>query len=394
MLNALPNSSRDNPAVDAPRRVSGHPGEVARLFLRLGLTAFGGPAAHIALMEDETVTRRGWLSHEQFLDLLGMANLLPGPSSSEMAIYLGFKRAGWIGLVLGGVCFILPAALLTALLAWAYLRFGALPQTAGMLYGIRPVVVAIVLQALWRLGHSAMKNTVLIGVGICALVLSIVGMGPVWVLALCGFVTLVVQQAGTLHRRHAAIGFAAISAAGASAPVTLTGLFLVFLKLGFLVFGSGYVLLAFLRADLVARLHWLTERQLLDAVAVGQFTPGPVFTTATFIGYLLGGTKGAVIATVAIFLPAFLLVAATGPVFPRLRKSAALGAVLDGVNAGSLGLMAAVAFFLGRSAVFDLTTALITVVSAVLLLRSRINPAWLILAGAVLGTLLGFRSWH
>jgi chromate transporter len=364
------------------------------VFLRLGLTAFGGPAAHIALMEDESVTRRAWLTREQFLDLLGLANLLPGPSSSELAIYLGFKRAGWPGLVLGGICFIFPAALLAAIFAWAYLHFGALPQTAGALYGIRPVVVAIVLQAIWRLGRSAQKSALLVVIGACALVLSILGVGPVWILVLSGGVALFAREAHGLGRRSGAFFSAGASVAGASAPATLTGLFLVFVKLGLVVFGSGYVLVAFLRADLVVRLHWLTEQQLLDAVAVGQFTPGPVFTTATFIGYFLAGPKGAAVATIAIFLPAFLLVAITGPLLPRLRKSPIAGALLDGVNAGSLGLIAAVAVFLGHVSVMDVPTCLIAASSAVLLLRTRTNPAWLILGGAAIGLLLRFHMGH
>ncbi len=373
-------------------------GDLAVLFLRLGVTAFGGPAAHIAMMEDETVARRNWLSREQFLDLLGMANLLPGPSSSEMAIYLGFLRAGWPGLLLGGVCFVLPAALLTTLLAWAYLRFGSLPQTAGVLYGVRPVVVAIVLQALWRLGRTALKNRTLVWVGICAAVLSAMGIGPVWTLLLCGALAILAQQprrslssppAGA--GRLAAAGFwglpatAGLPAVGAAAPVSLTSLFLVFLKLGAVVFGSGYVLLAFLRADLVVRLHWLTEKQLLDAVAVGQVTPGPVFTAATFIGYLIAGSRGAALATFAIFLPAFLLVAVTGPLLPRLRRSSLFAAILDGINAGSLGLLAAVVLFLARAAILDVPTGLTAIVGAILLLRFRINSAWLVLGGAVLG---------
>jgi len=380
-------SSPYEPAA-APEPRQSHLAEVAQLFLRLGVTAFGGPAAHIALMEDETVARRKWLTREQFLDLLGIANLLPGPSSSEVAIYLGFKRAGWRGLILAGVCFILPAALLATLIAWAYLRFGSLPHAAGVLYGIRPVVVAIALQAIWRLGKTALKTTTLAVVGTCTAAFSLIGVGPVWLLLLGGSVMLLIQQAGRIRTRLSAFSFAALPAAGSALSINLTSLFLVFLKLGFVVFGSGYVLLAFLRADLVARLHWLTEKQLLDAVAVGQFTPGPVFTTATFIGYLLAGAKGAAIATMAIFLPAFILVALTGPFVSRLRKSPAISAILDGVNAGSLGLMAAVTLFLGRAAILDVPAAVIALVSTFLLLRFRVNSTWLILAGAAAGYFL------
>jgi chromate transporter len=365
--------------------------DVAFLFLRLGVTAFGGPAAHIALMEDETVTRRKWLSRDDFLDLLGIANLLPGPSSSEMAIYLGFRRAGWPGLILGGVCFVLPAALLTGLIAWVYLRFGSLPQATGMLYAIRPVIVVIVVQALVRLGRTALKTPLLGALAVCAVLLSFFGIGPVWVLLCSGVLAALIQQGRRRRQAMVSFPFYAVPVAAVT-QVTLGSLFLVFFKLGSVVFGSGYVLLAFLRADLVAKLHWLTEKQLLDAVAVGQITPGPVFTTATFIGYLLGGPRGATVATVAIFLPAFLLVAITGRWVSSLRKSALASAVLDGVNGASLGLMAAVTLYLARTAFVDVATVLAATASVVLLFRYRIHSAWLILGAAILGVLFGHRS--
>jgi len=358
-------------------------GQLAALFLRLGLTAFGGPAAHIAMMEDEVVNRRRWLDRQRFLDLLGVANLLPGPSSSELAIYIGQSQAGWAGLLLGGACFILPAALLTAMIAWAYTRFGSLPQATGILYGIRPVVVAIIFQALWRLGQTALKTKVLMIIAVGAAAASLAGLGPVWVLLCCGTVVLAKRSVQRLRSLPAVFGF--VPTAAIITHWSLGNLFLIFLKIGAVVFGSGYVLLAFLRADLVDRLHWLTEKQLLDAVAVGQITPGPVFSTATFIGYILAGGRGAFLATVAIFLPAFFLVAFTGPLLPRLRKSKSVSALLDGVNAGSLGLMLAVVLFLARAAIFDLATALTAIGSAVLLLRFKVNATWVILAGAVFG---------
>jgi chromate transporter len=365
--------------------------DMALLFLRLGVTAFGGPAAHIALMEDETVTRRKWLSRDEFLDLLSIANLLPGPSSSEMAIYLGFRRASWPGLILGGMCFVLPAALLTGWIAWAYLRFGSVPQATGMLYAIRPVIVVIVFQALLRLGKTALKTSLLGVLAVCAVLLSFFGVGPVWVLLFSGIVAVLIQQGRRWQQAMLSFHLFATPVA-AVAQITLGGLFLVFLKLGSVVFGSGYVLLAFLRSDLVAKLHWLTEKQLLDAVAVGQVTPGPLFTTATFIGYLLAGPKGAAVATVAIFLPAFLLVAVTGPWVSRLRKSALASAVLDGVNAASLGLMGVVTLYLARTAFVDVATVLAAVASAVLIFRNRVNSAWLILGAAILGMLFGHAS--
>ncbi len=357
--------------------------QLAMLFLRLGITVFGGPAAGIAMMEDEVVNRRRWLDRQRFLDLLGAANLLPGPSSSELAIYIGQSQAGWAGLLLGGVCFVLPAALLTAVIAWAYLRFGSLPQAAGILYGIRPVVVAIILQALWRLGKTALKTRLLVTIAIGAAAASCAGLGPVWILLCCGIVVLAAR--GTQQLRSSPAFFGLAPTAAIITHLNLVNLFLVFLKLGAVVFGSGYILLAFLRADLVDRLHWLTEQQLLDAVAVGQITPGPVFSTATFIGYILAGGRGAILATVAIFLPAFVLVAFTGPLLSRLRRSKIFSSILDGVNAGSLGLMLIVTLFLARAGIFDVATALTAIGSALLLLRFKVNPTWLILAGAAFG---------
>jgi chromate transporter len=356
-----------------PKLLSGPLREVISLFLRLGFTAFGGPAAHIAMMEDEAVRRRGWLSREQFLDLFGAASLIPGPSSTELAIYLGFRRAGWLGLVAGGACFILPAALMVAAIAWAYLRYGSLPQAAAVLYGIKPIVIALIAQALWSLGRAAVRTRFLFVLAAASLIASLLGVPPLLVLVGAAFLA-VAARAGGLY------------------SVPLWPLFLLFLKIGSVVFGSGYVLLAFLRDDLVTRLHWLTESQLLDAVVVGQFTPGPVFTTATFIGYVLAGGAGAAVATIAVFLPGFLLVAVSGPLIPRLRSSRIAAAVLDGVNAGSVALMAAVSWQLGRAALVDVPTVLIAVAGAVLLFRFRLNSAWLVLAGGALGLIV--RGFH
>jgi chromate transporter len=374
--------------------------EVAGLFLKLGTTAFGGPAAHIAMMENEVVRRRQWLQREEFLDLLGMANLLPGPSSTELAIFIGWRQAGWRGLILGGICFILPAALIVSAMAWAYVRFGKLPQAEGLLCGIKPVIIAVVLQALWNLGRTAVKTRLLAGVGLAAAVASLYGLSPLVVLAGAG--GLMVASRAAVHPQGSAWCFSPMvgwllppvaGASGAVMPLTLGKLFLVFLKIGAVLFGSGYVLLAFLHADLVDHRHWLTENQLLDAVAVGQFTPGPVFTTATFIGYLLGGPWAAFVATLGIFLPSFLLVAISGPLVPRLRKSPLVGAFLDGVNVASLALMAVVAWQLGKAALVDWPTVLMTVAAAALLLRGKVNSAWLVLGGAVAGECihLGFK---
>ena len=371
--------------------------EIAVSFLRLGTTAFGGPAAHIAMMEEEFVRRRGWVSHADFLDMLGATNLIPGPNSTEMAIHIGHQKAGWKGLVTGGVCFIVPAVLIVMAIAWAYVRFGSLPQVQGIMYGIKPVIIAIVLQALWRLVPSAVKSRFLAVIGLIATAGALFGVNPLVVLVGAG---VIAASATWINQRRFAEPFAVIpairwpgvlpvlkgvSAAAAIVPFSLLGLFLFFLKVGAVLYGSGYVLLAFLQADLVDRLHWLTQSQLLDAVAVGQVTPGPVFTTATFIGYLLGGTTGAIVATIGIFTPSFILVAASRPLIPRIRRSMIAGAFLDGVNAAALALMAAVTLQLSRAALVDVTTGMVAAVSALLLIYSRLNSVWLIFAAGLVG---------
>ena len=379
-----------------PDRPAPHPRrDVALFFLRLGFTAFGGPAAHIAMMEAEVVHRRGWLRRDEFLDLLGATNVIPGPNSTEMAIFIGYKRAGWPGLVLGGACFILPAALITLAFAWAYVRLGSVPQVAALLYGVKPIIIAIVVQALWRLGLTAVKSRMLAVLAVLALVASFAGLNPLVVLAGAGLLAvaatgLSAKSAGSSARGLFApsislLAPASLTAAGAAAPVSLAGLFLVFLKVGAVLYGSGYVLLSFLRTDLVEHWHWLTEAQLLDAVAVGQVTPGPVFTTATFIGYLLHGGTGALLATLGIFLPSFVFVALGSWFIPRLRGSRTAGAFLDGVNVASLALMATVTWYLGRSSIVDILTLALALLGALLLLRYRINSAWLVLAGALVG---------
>jgi chromate transporter len=375
---------------------------LAGLFLKLGTTAFGGPAAHTALMEEEVVRRRKWLTHDEFLDLLGAANLIPGPNSTELAIHIGHRRAGWPGLIIAGVCFILPAMLIVTSIAWAYVRYGQLPEASALLYGVKPVIIAIVVQALWNLGRSAVKTKLLAAAGIIAATASFFGVNELLVLFGCGFALLAIRA--TDKKKPVALGsfaplFANVSgtsatvvAAGAAAtvPFSLNLMFFFFLKVGAVLFGSGYVLLAFLRADLVERWHWLTESQLLDAIAVGQFTPGPVFTTATFIGYLLSGPTGALIATVGIFLPAFIFVALSAPLIPRLRASPLAGAFLDGVNVASLALMAVVTWQLGASALVDELTLGLAAFAAVVLICWKINSAWLVLGGAGIGLLKSF----
>lgn len=364
--------------------------DVAAVFTKLGLIGFGGPAAHLALMADETVQRRGWLSHDDFLDLLGMTNLIPGPNSTEMAIHIGHRVAGWPGLLVAGSCFILPAVAIVSLMAWAYVQFGTLPQVNGLLYGIKPVIIAIVLQALWQLGRAAIKNRGLAVLGGIAVGLALLGANELAVLAAAGAGWALLARSRSAPRglMAGALLAAPLTTAGLT-PFGLWPLFLFFLKVGSVLFGSGYVLLAFFERQLVQQWGWLTQAQLLDAVAVGQVTPGPVFTTATFIGYLLGGLPGAIVATVGIFLPAFVFVAISGPLIPRLRRSPLTAPVLDGVNVASAALMVAVSAHLGRAAVVDGPTALIAMASAFLLLRFKVNATWLILGGAVIGLSYG-----
>jgi chromate transporter len=404
------------------RRERGRLLELASLFLKLGTIGFGGPAAHIAMMEDEVVRRRRWLERERFLDLVGAVNLIPGPNSTELAIHIGHLRGGWAGLAVAGVCFILPAFLIVLGCAWAYVRFGALPAAEAVLYGVKPVVIAVVLQALVGLGRTAVRTRPLAAVGLAALAAVAFAVHELLVLLAAGVVLAVHHLASAGRGPASSAGAAAAIAAGsapgsgppalasagpaakgpaaalplaaalapASLPIAaasfgLLPLFLFFLKVGAVLFGSGYVLLAFLRADLVERYGWLTEVQLLDAVAVGQVTPGPVFTTATFVGYVLGGSPGALVATLGIFLPAFVFVALSGPLVPRIRRSPVAGAFLDGVNVASLALMAAVTAALARAAIVDVTTLLAALAAVVLLMRYRVNSSWLVLAGALLG---------
>jgi chromate transporter len=372
--------------------------ELASLFLRLGFTAFGGPAAHIAMMEDEVVRRRSWLTRDEFLDLLGATNLIPGPNSTEMAIHIGHRRRGWKGLIVAGTSFIIPAMLIVMAIGWAYVRYRTLPQVAGILYGVKPVIIAVVVQAIWSLGRTALKTKLLAAVGIAGVVLTFLGVHELIILGGGGLLLALfyLSRKGSLKGTICAVfstsplTFLFQSGIGSAAVATfnLWWLFLFFVKVGAVLYGSGYVLLAFIRADLVERWHWLTESQLLDAIAVGQVTPGPVFTTATFVGYVLGGSKGAVVATIGIFLPAFVFVALSGPLVPKIRNSPTAAAFLDGVNAAAMSLMFVVTYQLARSALIDVTTITLALLSAFLLIRFHVNSAWLILGGAIAGWLL------
>jgi chromate transporter len=382
-------------------------GQIAFVFLKLGTIAFGGPAAHLAMMEEEFVRRRKWITQAEFLDRLATANLIPGPSSTEVAIFVGQLKRGWRGLIVAGCSFIIPAAAIVSVIAWAYVRFGSLPKAEGVLYAIKPAVVAIVIQALGKLARTGVRTPRLALIALLGAGLSLMGVSPILVLLSAGLVSAAAlamrdRLVGTgIFGSLQAIGFQrivgfpkimagamAVTAVGAVFPVGLGRLFLSFLKIGSVIFGSGYVLLAFLQTEFVERLHWLTERQLIDAVAVGQFTPGPLFTTATFIGYVVAGWMGAVVATVGIFLPGFVLVAVSGPLIPRLRRSAVAAAALDGVFAGSLALMAVVTWQLGKASIVDRTTLAVFGVGLIAVLRFRVNSAWLIAVAAVVGLVM------
>ena len=370
--------------------------EVALLFLKLGATSFGGPAAHTAMMHLEIVERRKWLDDQEFLDLLGATNIIPGPNSTEMAIHIGFLQAGWLGLITAGVCFIAPAMLIVLALAWTYVRFGSTPQAQWLLYGIKPVVIAIIAHAIWTLGRKAAKNLLLAVSGLLILVLYFFfNVNELVLLFGGGLIIMVLANLQAMKGKNLKsllipplFEFNSLPVSTlAAVPYNLPLLFLTFLKIGAILYGSGYVLIAFLRADFVTGLGWLTDRQLIDAIAVGQVTPGPLFTSATFIGYILGGVPGALLATFGIFLPSFIFVAISNPFIPKMRNSVWVGSFLDGINIASLSLMTAVTFQLGTASLIDLTTILIALISLGVLLRFKINPTWLIAGGALIGLL-------
>jgi chromate transporter len=384
--------------------------ELALVFLKLGTIAFGGPAAHFAVMQNEFVERRRWITQSEFLDRIAAASLIPGPSSTEVAIFIGQLKGGWRGLVIAGSCFIIPAALMVSVIAWAYVRFGSLPCAEGVLTAIKPVVVAIIVQAIGRLSRTALRTPVLVTVAVLAAILNLAGISPIQILLIAAIISasafslknhifnapfasiiaslrsVPIARSLLIPKPGAKLALLAITTA--AVPVPLIRLFLSFLKIGSIVFGSGYVLLAFLQTEFVEHLHWLTDKQLIDSVAVGQFTPGPVFTTATFIGYIVAGWKGALLATVAIFLPGFLLVAVSGPLIPWLRRSKLASSALDGVIAASLALMAVVVWQLGKASIVNPATLIIFLSSLAVLLGTRISSAWLILAAAVTGFFL------
>ena len=375
---------------ESPNRL----GEVAALFLKLGLFAFGGPAAHIAMMREEVVRRRRWLEDQEFLDMVGATNLIPGPNSTELAIHLGHRRAGWKGLFTAGGLFIVPAVLIVLGIAILYVEYGTTPAFEWALYGIKPVVIAIILKALLGLGKTAMKGPMTAAIGVAVLAGYLLGVNELLLLAAAGIVATGARFGGRM-----ASGGAAALALPASLPLlgalpagaatfSMLTLFLNFLKVGSVLYGSGYVLLAYLRGDLVERLGWLTESQLLDAISVGQLTPGPVFTTATFVGYVVDGWEAAIVATVAIFIPSFVFVAALSRILPWARRTPSARAALDGVNAASLALMAGVSWQLGRVSLEDPFTITAAVVAALLVWRTGLNPMWLIIGGGAAGAVV------
>ena len=365
--------------------------EVALLFLRLGATSFGGPAAYIAIMQRETVRKRGWLDDQQFLDMMGATNLIPGPTATEMALYLGLERAGWLGYVFSGLLFIIPGMLASLVLAWGYVTYGSLPEVGWILYGVKPVIIAIVIQALWDLGRKGVKGPLTAIVGAGAIASYLLGFNAIAILFAGAAVVLLFQSGKQLWKSTSSLllfsplfPLPSLVSTG-MVPFKQTTLFLTFLKIGAVLFGGGYVLLAFLNSEFVVHLGWLTHQQLLDAIAVGQITPGPISTSATFAGYLMGGWQSALLATLAIFLPSFFFVAMLSRILPRLRKSSWSGAFLDGVNVASLGLMAGVTWQLGRAGIVDWFTIVLAVMSLVLIFRFKISSTWLILGGALLG---------
>ncbi|MFZ4719358.1 MAG: chromate efflux transporter [Ilumatobacteraceae bacterium] len=372
------------------RTEPGRLGEVVRLFLTLGVIGFGGPAAHIAMMRDEVVRRRGWMDDAEFLEIIGATNLIPGPNSTEMAIHLGHRRAGWRGLLAGGLCFIAPAVVIVSLFAWLYSRYGSTPQFADVRYGVLPVIIAIVAQAVVGLGRSAIVVPWKAVIAVVAFVAYALHVHELLVLLAAGVLALLWAARDRLGRRMMSVMVAPlVAAATGSTPVSLWRLFLVFLEIGSVLYGSGYVLLAFMQRSLVDDLGWLTSQQVLDAVAVGQVTPGPVFTTATFVGWQMAGVAGAAVATVGIFAPSFVFVAFLGRIIEWMRVRPLAKAFLDGVTVASLGLMAGVLVQLSRTALVDVFTVAIAVGALAVLLRWKLNSAWLVAGGLLLGVTHG-----
>lgn len=347
--------------------------EISMVFLKLGFLAFGGPAAHISMMDEEIIEKRKWISREKFVDFIGASNLIPGPNSTELVIYLGSQRGGTLGLFLAGASFVIPAMIITLIFAYFYQNYGSVPQVSSILDGVKPAIIAIVIQALYRLGKSIIKSKFALIFAIMTLGLYLLGLGEIPLLLISGIIMLIIKNSSSLREKHFSLA--------------LPMIFLLFLKIGFVLYGSGYVLLAFLEAEFVEKLGLLTTTQIVDAIAIGQFKPGPVFATATFIGYLLNGVPGAILATIGIFLPAFVLVLILNPIMHRLRESKILSTMLDGVNIGSLVLMLVVSVKLGIASINNWITALIFIASYFAITKLKINSVWAILAGGLIGWL-------
>ncbi len=372
--------------------------EVVRYFFRLGSIAFGGPAVHIAMMRRELVAERQWVTDEEFVDLLGVTNLIPGPNSTELAMHLGSARAGWRGLWLGGLAFIAPAIAIVLGIAWAYVEYGDTPAGEALIYGIQPFMLAIIVQAIWGLRRAAVKGVATFVTGVAVVVLAVAGADEVSLILGAGVAMVLWRGASggpgrALLRWIRAIGTRARAASSNHAVLvtpagySLAELFFVFLKIGAVLYGSGYVLVAFIQSDLVDHRQWLTNGQLVDAIAVGQFTPGPVFSSATFVGYVIDGWQGAAVATAGIFLPSFFFVAVTHPLVPRLRRWPWTAPFLDGVNVAAIALMGVVTFDLARHALDDAFAISLFAAASLLLIRYSPNSAWLVLAGVVAGLL-------
>jgi chromate transporter len=363
--------------------------ELALLFLKLGTIGFGGPVAHIALMHGEVVKKRKWLTEQQFLDLMGATNLIPGPNSTEMAIHIGQERAGWRGLIIAGLCFILPAVCITGVFAWFYKRYGQLPEVQPFVYGVKPAIIAVMLGAVYPLARKSVRTWELAGIGMMVLIGSLLSMNEVVLLFGAGLIAVTfyeIRNAGVGIGRNGLLLLQLIAPGDGS--LTNTKLFLIFLKIGAILYGSGYVLFAFLDTELVAR-GWLSRAQLVDAIAVGQFTPGPVFSAVTFVGYQINGLSGAVLGTIAIFLPAFVFVAVLNPLVKHMRNSTRFALFLDAVNVASVAIILSVCWSMGVESIVDWRTVTIGVLSLIVAFGfSRINSAWVVLGGAILGFVL------
>lgn len=362
--------------------------EIAQLFFKLGCIAFGGPAAHIAMMEEEVVHRRKWMSREHFLDLVGATNLIPGPNSTEMTMHCGHERAGWKGLFVAGSCFIFPAVVITSVFAWAYVEYGQLPKVEPFIYGIKPAVIAIIAMAAFRLGKRAVRNSELALLGLATTIACLAGINEIAALFGCGILGLASYFIKKRTNYLTAFTPFLIFQIASSVKVTSVKIFLTFLKVGAILYGSGYVLFAFLDLELV-EMGWLTRQELIDAVAVGQFTPGPVLSTATFIGWQMNGISGAFAATLGIFLPSFLFVLLLNPLIPKMRRSKAISAFLDAVNVAAVALIIAVCIEMGMDSITDWRTIAIVLMSLLaVFVFKKVNSAFIVLGGAVLGYVL------